>query len=298
MAAIEVRDLFKNYKTTPALQGVSLSVEQGEIYGFLGQNGAGKTTLVKILLSLVRASGGTASLLGREVPNVASRERVGYLPEDHRFPDYHTAASLLDFLGALSGMPLADRRRRIPEALDQVALLPHRDQKIRTFSKGMRQRLGIAQAVLHDPEVVFLDEPTDGVDPIGRKNIRQQILDLKSRGKTVFINSHLLGEVEMICDRVAILSKGRLLREGRVVDLTRSVNAWEIRVEGRIPDETMGEIRKAFPEVKAVRGGLDAELPDAASLNRLIDFLRARGLLIVHVASATLEDVFMRVVQE
>ena len=296
MGAIEVRDLRKNYGSVAALRGISLTVGKGEIYGLLGQNGAGKTTLVKILLSIVRATAGRAALLDREVPHPESRRRVGYLPEDHRFPEYHTGAGLLDFLGALSGMPGAERRRRIPEVLDTVSLRDKAGAKIRTYSKGMRQRLGIAQAILHDPDVVFLDEPTDGVDPLGRVQIRDLILRLKQQGKTVFINSHLLNEVEMISDRVGILSDGVLVREGRVEDLTRATPRWDIRLEGPF-EAALEELRREFPSIRAVPGGISADLESTERLNALIDRLRAKDLRIAGVARATLEDVFKQAVQ-
>src|SRR5262249_13659417 len=155
-----------------------------------------------------------ADLLGEPVGTAAVRRKIGYLPEDHHFPDYHSAASLLDFYGALLEFPAAERKKRIPEVLDQVGLKARMNYKIRTYSKGMKQRLGIAQALMHNPEVIFLDEPTDGVDPVGRRHIREMLLRLKSEGKTIFINSHLLGEVELISDRVIILHGGEILRQG------------------------------------------------------------------------------------
>jgi len=297
MPAIEIQDLAKNYGSIKALQGVSLSVEKGQIYGLLGRNGAGKTTLVKILLSIVRATEGCARLLDRDVPSTASRERVGYLPEDHRFPDYHTAGSLLDFLGGLSGMGRQRRCVRIPELLDLVSMREWQHEKIRKYSKGMRQRVGIAQALLHDPDVVFLDEPTDGVDPVGRKQIRDVIVDLKAHGKTVFVNSHLLSEVELVSDRVAILDKGKIVREGTVDSLTRRSNVWEIRIEGPFGAK-FDAIQKAFPQVRVIEGGLAAELPGAAELNALIDLLRSLELRIVGVAERrlTLEEAFLQAV--
>src|SRR5947207_8831457 len=205
---IETRKLVKQYKKIQALGGVSLQVEKGEIFGLLGQNGAGKTTMVKILLGITNPTFGEAFMLDAPVGTPQVRKRVGYLPEDHHFPDYHTAASLLDFYGSLLGMPRADRRRRTPEMLELVGLKGRMHYKIRTYSKGMKQRVGIAQSMFHDPEVIFLDEPTDGVDPVGRREIRAIMQQLKQQGKTIFLNSHLLGEVELICDRVSILQRG------------------------------------------------------------------------------------------
>ena len=169
VAVIETQELRERYRGVEALKGVSVRVEPGEVYGLLGQNGAGKTTLVKILLGIVRPTAGGAELLGRPAGEAAVRRRVGFLPEDHRFPEYHTGWSLLDFYGNLHGLPAAARRSRIPAALERVGLAERMHSKIRTYSKGMKQRLGIAQALFHKPEVVFLDEPTDGVDPLGRR---------------------------------------------------------------------------------------------------------------------------------
>ena len=222
MPAIATDQLVKHFGKIHALKGVSLTVQRGEIFGLLGQNGAGKTTLIKILLGITKKTDGQALATrpaGRRRPRFASR--VGYLPEDHRFPDYHTGASLLDFYGALLGVPAGVRRQRIPEVLETVGLKGRMHYKIRTYSKGMKQRVGIAQALLHEPDVIFLDEPTDGVDPVGRREIRDLMQALKAEGKTIFLNSHLLSEVEQICDRVAILDRGHLVREGDIATLTK-----------------------------------------------------------------------------
>src|SRR5262249_13678341 len=208
------------YKEVRALKGVSLKVEKGQIYGLLGQNGAGKSTLVKILLGIVRKTDGEAMLFGEPVGKVKVRARVGYLPEDHRFPEYHTGYSLVDFYGGLYGLSRAQRRAKIPEMLELVGIKGRMESKIRTFSKGMKQRLGIAQALFHDPELIILDEPTDGVDPIGRKEIRTIMQQMKERGKTIFLNSHLLGEVELICDRVGILQRGAIIQQPDIPTLT------------------------------------------------------------------------------
>ena len=207
MPAIATDQLVKHFGKIHALNGVSLTVQRGEIFGLLGQNGAGKTTLIKILLGITKKTDGQALLLDHPAGTASVRRRVGYLPEDHRFPDYHTGASLLNFYGALLGVPAGVRRKRIPEVLETVGLKGRMHYKIRTYSKGMKQRVGIAQALLHEPDVIFLDEPTDGVDPVGRREIRDLMQSLKEEGKTIFLNSHLLSEVEQICDRVAILAR-------------------------------------------------------------------------------------------
>jgi len=298
MAAIEIADLAKDYGPVRALQGVTLSVGAGEVYGLLGRNGAGKSTLVKILLSIVRKSGGTARLLDREVTHAPSRRRVGYLPEDHRFPDYHTGASALDFYGALSGVPGSERRRRIPELLGRLALADAADRKIRTYSKGMKQRLGLAQAILHDPDVIFLDEPTDGVDVEGRIQIRDLLLQLKSRGKTIFLNSHLLSEVEKLCDRVGILEGGKLVREGRVEELTRTRNAYALKIEGALGN-SWEALRKIAPDARLTEEGLTLTLADPKDLDRVIDLLRSIGVSVrgVNEMKISLEDVFRETVQ-
>lgn len=294
MLVLETVDLCKRYRKIEALGGVSLSVKAGEIYGLLGQNGAGKTTLIKVLLGIISGWIGKASLLGQPAGTAAVRSRVGYLPEDHRFPDYHTGYSLLDFYGQLLGMPGAHRKKRIPEMLEMVGIADRMHYKIRSFSKGMKQRLGIAQALMHDPEVIFLDEPTDGVDPVGRRDIREMLLKLKARGVTIFINSHLLGEVELICDRVAIMRKGKLIREGSVASLTSQKGFFLV---GLAPGEK-------FPIAAALELGYDVtplgdrwevQLRDGQTIDPVVDFLRTNGLHLRHLVEKrqTLEDLFL-----
>ncbi len=297
MPVIATDQLVKHYRKVQALRGVSLAVEKGEIFGLLGQNGAGKTTLVKILLGITKSTTGTATLLGEPAGTSSVRRQVGYLPEDHRFPDYHTGWSLLDFYGTLLGVPRADRRKRMDEVLEQVGLQGRKHSKIRTYSKGMKQRLGIAQAILHRPELIFLDEPTDGVDPVGRREIRGLMQQLKDQGTTLFLNSHLLGEVELICDRVAIVQKGVVIREGDVATLTRVQGQFLI---GLAPGEE-------FP-VEAVRslgysmsqaGEFSAvDLTENQTIDPVIELLVARGLRLRHLVEKrqTLEELFMKTV--
>ena len=297
VSVIETKHLIKQYGTIEALKGVTLGVEKGEIFGLLGQNGAGKTTLIKVLLGIARPSFGEATMLGEPIGTARVRRHIGYLPEDHRFPEYHTGYSLLDYYGSLLEMPGKDKKQRIEEMLEFVGLSRRRHSKIRTYSKGMKQRLGIAQAMFHDPEIIFLDEPTDGVDPVGRRQIRDLLGELKREGKTIFINSHLLGEVELISDRVVILHNGEIMREGSTAELTRQRGLFHV---GLAPGQEFPreEVAKAGYQV-AQRGGLwEVALTDGQSIDPVIDLLRSRGLNLRHLEEKhqTLEDIFMETV--
>lgn len=296
--ALETTDLRKNYKRIEALRGVSLQVKRGEIYGLLGQNGAGKTTLIKILLGITRGWRGAATLLGEPAGKSSVLARVGYLPEDHRFPEYHSAASLLNFYGQLLGVPGSRRRNRIPEILGVVGLADRMHSKIRGYSKGMKQRLGVAQALMHDPEIIFLDEPTDGVDPLGRKEIRTLITDLKKQGRTVFLNSHLLSEVELICDRVGILRKGLMVREGDVASLTRLRGSYLVGLaqSQRLPTEELDRLGyKTAPYGER----WEILLKDGQSIDPVVDLLRSKGLGIRHLIEKrqSLEDLFLQTLE-
>ena len=219
------------------LHGISFRVQEGEIFGFVGPNGAGKTTTLKILMGLIRASGGRASILGHGVDESEFRRHVGFLPENPYFYEYLTAREILDFYARVSGMPRSGRAQRIEELLAWVGLESAADVRLRDFSKGMLQRVGIAQALVHDPRVVFLDEPMSGLDPIGRKEIRDLILRLRSEGKTVFMNTHILSDVETICDRVAIIAGGRIRYEGQIESfLDRGNRKFDIVVAGIAPE--------------------------------------------------------------
>ena len=233
--AIDLAHVAKTYagrRKVKALRGIEMRVHRGEVFGLLGPNGAGKSTLVKILMTVIRPTECRGAMLGDPVGRKETLGRVGYLAEHHRFPDYLTGAQVLDYFGAMAKVGRVDRRRRVPELLELVGMKDWAGQKIKSYSKGMRQRVGIAQALMNDPDLILLDEPTDGVDPVGRRDIRNVLSHLKSRGKTVFLNSHLLSELEMVCDRVAILVQGVVSKQGTLDELTRDRQRYEIEVVG------------------------------------------------------------------
>ena len=215
---------------THALRDVSLNVGAGEIFGLLGPNGAGKSTLVKVLLTVVKPTVARGQMLGKPIGDKKTLARVGYLPEQHRLAPYLTARQAVEFVAALSGVDRATRKKRAAELLDRVGLSKWIDRRVNVFSKGMRQRAGLAAALVNDPQIVFLDEPTDGVDPVGRVEIRDLLIQMRREGRTVFLNSHLLGEAEQVCDRVAILVQGRVVKQGRMDDLQREGSRQELIV--------------------------------------------------------------------
>ncbi|HVT82956.1 MAG TPA: ATP-binding cassette domain-containing protein [Phycisphaerae bacterium] len=210
---------------------MEMLVRRGEVFGLLGPNGAGKSTLVKIIMSVTRPTQANGLVLDHPVGSKASLAKVGYLPEHHRFPRYLTGRQTLEFFAALSNIDKPTRQKRTAELLETVGMTAWADAKVSTYSKGMMQRVGVAQALVNDPDLVILDEPTDGVDPVGRREIRDVLLALKARGKTVFVNSHLLSELEMMADRVAILVAGRVVQQGTIDDLTRDSQCFSIEIE-------------------------------------------------------------------
>ncbi|HWF47526.1 MAG TPA: ABC transporter ATP-binding protein [Bryobacteraceae bacterium] len=280
--AIQTAGLEKVYRSRwrgreiRAVSHLSLRVPVGVKFGLLGANGAGKTTFVKMLLSAVHPTAGTATIFGKDAREPEARRPVGYLPENHRFPTYLTGSGMLDFYGSLSGMDARDRARRVPELLEQVGLKNWGDVRIRKFSKGMLQRLGLAQALIHRPRLLVLDEPTDGVDPVGRRQIREILSTLTGAGVTIFINSHLLSEVEAFCDYVAILKKGQLALEGKMSELLAGRG---YRVTGQTGT---GEI-------------IERQLSTREEANRLIDQIRAGNGWVESVAPTVnrLEDLFI-----
>ena len=298
--AIETQALQKVYRARwngreiRAVSDLSLRVPMGIKYGLLGPNGAGKTTFVKMLLSAVNPTSGSAQLFGRDARIPEARRPIGYLPENHRFPTYLTGAGMLDFYGALSGLDGRTRRRRIPRLLAQVGLDTWGDVLIKKYSKGMLQRLGLAQALIHKPQLLILDEPTDGVDPVGRRQIRDTLDGLTSTGVTIFINSHLLAEVESFCDHVAILSKGKLALEGKISALTAeggyTVHAREVS------DASKLALARSGAAISVNHGSLEVRVATLLAANEAIDIIRqAHGLVVgVNNSAQTLEDVFIR----
>src|SRR6187399_943351 len=249
-----------------ALDRLTLDVEAGEVFGFLGPNGAGKTTTLKLLMQLVFPTSGTADLLGKPAGDLSAKRRIGFLPENPYFYDYLTAEELLEYFAGLFGYRGAERRARASRLLDEVGIGAERRLQLRKFSKGMLQRVGIAQALINDPEVVFFDEPMSGLDPLGRREIRALILRLRDRGCTVFFSSHVLSDAEALCSRVAIMARGRLVSEGRLTDmLAFQVRGWELVVSG-VSDALAHEVeRRARRVVKISDGRYSIELPlDAA----------------------------------
>ena len=301
---LRVRELVKVYGKRPwkagfrALNGIDLEVGPGVVFGLLGPNGAGKTTLVKILLGLVRGHEGTAELFGEPVGRAAPRARVGYLPEAHRLPGYLTGWQVLDLFGRLCGRQGSELRGRIPDLLERVGMTDAAHRKVREYSKGMQQRVGLAQAMIHEPDLLILDEPTDGVDPVGRAAIRDVVLELKQRGTTIFINSHLLMEVEQICDRVVIMDKGRILREGSIDDLTPDTGVVRFDLDG-VPDDLEAVLAGLGTNLSRHEHGFEfSAAPD--DVDAAIDRLRAKGVSIrgLQKRRLNLEQAFIDLVRK
>jgi ABC-2 type transport system ATP-binding protein len=308
MVAIRVEHLTKDFaigfwKKRPyrALDDLNLEVAQGETFGFLGPNGAGKTTTLKLLMQLIYPTSGLAEILGRPVGDVGVKRRIGYLPESPYFYDYLTAEELLLYFATLFGYAPAERRRRVSQLLDRVGIGAERRLQLRKFSKGMLQRVGIAQALINDPEVVFLDEPMSGLDPLGRREVRQLILELRDRGCTVFFSSHVLSDAEALCSRVAILAGGRLVASGSMADLQAfEAHAWEL-VVGNLAPEALDRYRDQVVRVTRIGDGRYAiELPLQPPPALLMDALIREGAQVVSLNPVrdTLEDFFVRKIAE
>jgi ABC-2 type transport system ATP-binding protein len=308
--AIEVHELAKTYReglffrrSFEALKDVSLQVHRGEIFGLLGPNGAGKTTFVKLLLGIVRKTHGRALMLGRPAGDRLGRRRVGYLPENLRIARHHTARTALSLFGQLSGLTRSEILPRRDSLLARVALADRAKDPVRKYSKGMLQRLGVAIALLHDPDLLFLDEPTDGLDPVGRADMRRLMQQLQAAGKTVFLNSHLLQEVELVCDRVAILDRGELRGVGSVeqlvpqqfqgINLELELQGSEATVRRALSMETCQQLEWVPPDLLRVR----LRVPEQSEVDRCVDKLRAESVSIIAMSRrrVSLEDAFLEV---
>ena len=302
--AIELQNLEKDFRLSlrlgrrRALNGLSLSVRPGEIYGFLGPNGAGKTTSIKILVSLLRQDAGTATVFGADPGRREARSLIGYLPESPTFYDHLTGREFLVFCGKLCGLRGADLRERSDRLLEQVGLAHAADLQIRRYSKGMNQRVGIAQALLHDPQLVILDEPMSGLDPIGRAEVRDLILDLKRRGKTVFFSTHIIPDVELICDRVGLINRGRLVAEGTVTQLLEAGEARPIEV---VVENVSAEFDGALAAEVSTVGAQKLYLVQSnEALGRFVaEVLQHRGKLVsVNPRREGLEDLVVRLLEQ
>ncbi len=300
MHAIEVIGLSKTFRTlrrrTEALRDVSLTVAPGTIFGLLGRNGAGKTTLVKILMGMSLPTAGSARMLGEPL-SARVRRRVGFLPEQMHLPDYMKAEPFLRYMGKLNHVSEATLKKKIPTLLDLVELADARRKLLKEYSKGMAQRLGLAQALLNDPDLLFLDEPTEGLDPLGRKQVRDLLLNLRAAGKTIFLNSHLLSEIELVCDQVAIIDKGHVVRMGCPEDFTRSTGAYRIQV-AKIDERIRQAAAAVAGDIRCADHAVEFVPRDRAQLNAMIDALRAAPVEIesVEAVRSSLEESFIEVV--
>ena len=295
--AIQTTNLRKEFDENVAVRGLSLQVQRGEVFGFLGPNGAGKTTSIKVLLGLVAPTSGGAMLLGAPLGDRAVRAQIGFLPEHFRFHDWLSASEFLDLHGRLYGMSASRLRARIEELLDLVGLTPFRDKQLRTFSKGMLQRIGLAQALLNDPALVFLDEPTSGLDPVGRRLVRDIIRDLRARGTTIFLNSHLLSEVEITCDRVAFIKHGEVLRVSELKSLVNGATSVTVRADGLTPHVIAG-LNQWGRDIRADGNQVTLTVADESALPAINRYLVAQNVAVYALTPQhlSLEDLFIQIV--
>ncbi len=303
MLAIETDALSKDYlvgfwrpRPYRALHDLTLAVEHGDIFGFLGPNGAGKSTAIKLLMQLVFPTSGQARILGQPLGDLAVKRRIGFLPENPSFYDYLSAEELLTYFAGLFGIPAAERAARVASVLDRVGLGAERRSRLRSYSKGMVQRVGIAQALINEPDVVFFDEPMSGLDPIGRREIRQLMLDLRARGTTVFFSSHILSDAEALCSQVAIVAQGRLVATGKVSELlSEDQHGWEVVVDG-LPATALPQVGARARACTLVHDGrhlLEFAPGDPAELVRLMTEAGGR-IVSLHAQRETLEAFFVR----
>ena len=304
MPAVEITNLTKDYEVgffrkrkVRALDGLSLSIDEGQIFGFLGANGAGKTTTLKLLMRLIFPTAGSARILGHDIQDVRMHRRIGYLPENPYFYDYLTARELLEYCGELFGLPAAGRRKRAVDLLARVNLDEKRwDTQLRKFSKGMLQRVGLAQSLVNDPEIVFLDEPMSGLDPVGRREVRDLIASLRDDGKTVFMCSHILSDIEVLCDRVAILKRGRLAQVG-FLDEPRQRPDDPHQMEVMAAGADAATLKQFLPNgaISATPSGLRIEISAENEIEAVLAALRKAGGKVVSVQpiKQSLEELFL-----
>ena len=304
MPVIEITNLTKDYEVgffrkrkVRALDGLSLSIEPGQIFGFLGANGAGKTTTLKLLMRLIFPTTGSAQILGHDIRDVSMHQRIGYLPENPYFYDYLTAREFLDYCAQIFGLPATVRKKRAADLLARVKLDEKRwDTQLRKFSKGMLQRVGLAQSLVNDPEIVFLDEPMSGLDPVGRREVRDLIAALRDEGKTVFMCSHILSDIEVLCDQVAILKKGRLAQVGYLDELRRK-DEGPNRMEVMATGTEANALRKHLPgvEIAPTPRGLRIEITSEDEIEKVIAALRQAGGKVVSIqpVKQSLEELFL-----
>jgi ABC-2 type transport system ATP-binding protein len=295
--AIETDQLRKVFGDNAAVKSLTLQVQQGEVFGFLGPNGAGKTTSIKMLLSLIAPTSGHASLLGAPLGDRMVRARIGFLPEHFRFHDWLSGAEFLTLHGQLYGMSPQELRQRIDELLETVGLTPFRNKQLRTFSKGMLQRIGLAQALLNNPDLVFLDEPTSGLDPVGRRLVRDIIHDLRRRGTCVFLNSHLLSEIEVTCDRVAFIKHGEVIRVVELKTLEDVKASVTIRAKGLNP-ETINGLSQWGQDIRVDDEHISMAVANEMVLPEITRYLVAQGADVFAITPErlSLEELFIQVV--
>ncbi|MBI1803111.1 MAG: ABC transporter ATP-binding protein [Ignavibacteria bacterium] len=281
-----------------ALAGVSLSVSSGEIFALIGPNGAGKSTLVKILLGIVHPTSGTATILDRPVSDHSARESVGYLPENMHYPPLLTPHAFLHAVGSLHGVRHPELSQRIAFLLELLDMKKWERTAFKKFSKGMMQRIGLAQALVHDPQVLFLDEPSDGLDPIGRKDFRDLLKRLRDEGKTIFMNSHLLSEVELVADRIAVIRSGSILKTGSLNEIVPPIGGFTVTIRGELPEE-MYDALSIYP-VTTANGLAIIEVPTAADLERLQSMFKTQNIAVESIVARrlTLEESFLSLIKE
>ena len=296
-ATISTRGLKKVFGDKVAVADLTLDVEEGEVFGFLGPNGAGKTTAIKMLLGLISPTSGAGELLGAPLGDYRSREKVGFLPEHFRFHDWLTATEFLKLHGNLYRIPAEQLNKRVPELLELVGLERHVEKKLRAFSKGMLQRIGLAQALLNEPDLVFLDEPTSGLDPVGRRLVRDIIRDLRSGGTTVFLNSHLLSEVEITCDRVAFIRRGEVLTTNSLQSLVEGELTVEVRARN-LNQAVLDGLSRWSQNVRADGDHLSLTISSEVDMPEINRFLVENGIDVysIHPKQLSLEDLFIQVV--